>query len=90
MRNIRTIIILAITVALMATEARAQQVPLFNQYYYSGSLAYPSSTVFQENRYVSFVYRDQFGGLVGSPKNFAEPDKTDYQSVHSWGFRYSV
>ena len=71
MKNLRNIFILAFTLALIANSAQAQQVPLFNQYYYSGSLAYPSSTVFQENRYVSFVYRDQFGGLVGSPKNFA-------------------
>ena len=71
MKNFRNIFILAFTLALIANSAKAQQVPLFNQYYYSGSLAYPSGTVFQENRYVSFVYRDQFGGLVGSPKNFA-------------------
>ena len=71
MKNLRNIFILAFTLALIANSTKAQQVPLFNQYYYSGSLAYPSGTVFQENRYVSFVYRDQFGGLVGSPKNFA-------------------
>ncbi|KYG71137.1 type IX secretion system PorP/SprF family membrane protein [Roseivirga ehrenbergii] len=71
MKNFRNKFILVFTMALMAIGAKAQQVPLFNQYYYSGSLAYPSGTVFQENRYVSFVYRDQFGGLVGSPKNFA-------------------
>lgn len=71
MKNISRLFILVFTLALMATQVRAQQVPLFNQYYYSGSLAYPSTTVFQENRYVSLVYRDQFGGLVGSPKNFA-------------------
>jgi type IX secretion system PorP/SprF family membrane protein len=71
MKNLRNIFILAFTLALIAKESKAQQVPLFNQYYYSGSLPFPSSTVFQENRYLSLVYRDQFGGLVGSPKNFA-------------------
>ena len=57
--------------ALITSKLSAQQVPLYNQYYYSPSLVYPSGNVFQENRYVSFVYRDQFGGLVGSPKSFA-------------------
>ncbi len=71
MKSIIRIFIAAFTLALTAIEAEAQQVPLFNQYYYSGNLAYPSTTVFQENRYVSLIYRDQFGGLVGSPKNFA-------------------
>ncbi len=50
---------------------KAQQVPLFNQYYNVKSLAYPSATAFEQNRQISFVFRDQFGGLIGSPRNFA-------------------
>ncbi|GAB5526715.1 MAG: hypothetical protein Roseis2KO_45870 [Roseivirga sp.] len=49
----------------------AQQVPLFNQYYNIQSLAYTSTNAFEQNRQISFVFRDQFGGLIGSPRNFA-------------------
>lgn len=63
-------IIVMLALALIAGRAEAQQVPLYNQYYYAPSLAYPSGTVFGDTRYLSFVYRDQFGGLIGSPKNF--------------------
>lgn len=70
--NNNTIKVIAVLIlALITGKLNAQQVPLYNQYYYSPSLVYPSGNVFQENRYVSFVYRDQFGGLVGSPKSFA-------------------
>ena len=71
MKNIRNKFILAFTMALIAVGAKAQQVPLYNQYYNAATLAYPSGEVFQEHRYISLVYRDQFGGLVGAPKNFA-------------------
>ncbi|WP_286756138.1 PorP/SprF family type IX secretion system membrane protein [Roseivirga sp. UBA838] len=71
MKNIRNKFILAFTMALIAVGAKAQQVPLYNQYFNAGTLAYPSGAVFQEHRYISLVYRDQFGGLVGAPKNFA-------------------
>lgn len=50
---------------------KAQQVPLFNQYYNVKSLAYTSANAFEQNRQISFVFRDQFGGLIGSPRNFA-------------------
>jgi type IX secretion system PorP/SprF family membrane protein len=70
MKNISIRIIAVFFLALIAGELRAQQVPLYNQYYYAPSLAYPSGAVFGDTRSVSFVYRDQFGGLVGSPKNF--------------------
>lgn len=71
MKNIRNKFILVFTMALIAIGAKAQQVPLYNQYFNAGTLAYPSGAVFQEHRYISLVYRDQFGGLVGAPKNFA-------------------
>ncbi|GAB5525206.1 MAG: hypothetical protein Roseis2KO_30780 [Roseivirga sp.] len=71
MKNIARQLIVIFFLALMAGQVYAQQVPLFNQYYYSPSLAYPSGTVFEENRYLHLVFRDQFGGLIGSPKNFA-------------------
>ncbi|WP_273277411.1 PorP/SprF family type IX secretion system membrane protein [Roseivirga sp.] len=71
MKNIRNKFILVFTMALMAIGAKAQQVPLYNQYFNAGTLAYPSGAVFQEHRYISLVYRDQFWGLVGAPKNFA-------------------
>lgn len=71
MKNISKIFILVLLVALASTKAQAQQVPLFNQYYHAGSLVNTAGTVFDNQRYLSFVYRDQFGGLVGSPKNFA-------------------
>ena len=64
-------IFVMLLLALIAGKAQAQQVPLYNQYYYSPSLAYPSATVFGDQRYASFVYRDQFGGLLGAPQNFA-------------------
>ncbi len=54
-----------------AMSLKAQQVPLFNQYYNAKSLAYPSATVFDQSRQISLVFRDQFGGLIGSPRNFA-------------------
>jgi len=64
--------LLALTIAILGiTDAQGQQVPLYGQYYYAPSLAYPSSSVFKQDRYVSLMFRDQFGGLVGSPKNFA-------------------
>lgn len=50
---------------------KAQQVPLFNQYYNLKSLVYTSANAFEQNRQISFVFRDQFGGLIGSPRNFA-------------------
>ena len=64
-------ILAVVILTLAAVEIRAQQTPLFNQYYLAESLAYTSSTVFEKDRYFRFVYRDQFGGLVGAPKNFA-------------------
>lgn len=71
MKNIRNKFILVFTMALIAIGAKAQQVPLYNQYFNAGTLAYPSGAVFQEHRYISLVYRDQFGGLIGAPKSFA-------------------
>ena len=71
MKNFTQRFILVFTMALVAMSLKAQQVPLFNQYYYTSSLAYPSATVFQEQRYLSLVYRDQYGGLLGAPQNFA-------------------
>jgi len=56
---------------LMTSRIEAQQVPLFNQYFQTESFAYASSTVFQEERYISLAYRNQFGGLVGAPSNYA-------------------
>ena len=49
----------------------AQQITLFNQYYNINSLIYTSANAFEQNRQISFVFRDQFGGLIGSPRNFA-------------------
>lgn len=71
MKNISNIFILVFILAFTANEARAQQVPLFNQYYNASSLVNTAGAVFENHRYLSFVYRDQFGGLIGSPKNFA-------------------
>ncbi|PIQ49313.1 MAG: hypothetical protein COW03_05815 [Cytophagales bacterium CG12_big_fil_rev_8_21_14_0_65_40_12] len=71
MKNTKAKFIMVFILALIAIKAKAQQVPLFNQYYYSPSLAYSSGTVFEEDRYISLIFRDQFGGLIGSPKNFA-------------------
>ena len=62
--------ITALIFIMSVGKSNAQQVPLYNQYYYAPSLAFPSSNVFQENRQLSLMYRDQFAGLIGSPKNF--------------------
>ncbi len=64
-------ILALLTVAVICNRVEAQQVPLFNQYFQTESFAYASSTVFQQERYISLVYRDQFGGLIGVPRNFA-------------------
>jgi len=90
MKNLRNIFILVFTLALIVKESKAQQVPLFNQYYYSGSLAFPSGTVFLENRYLSLVYRDQFGGLVGSPKNFALAYNTAIKGRKAFSFNIAT
>ncbi len=71
MKNIYGKFVVLFILTLWVGEARAQQVPLFNQYYYAGNIAYPSGNVFEENRYLHLVFRDQFGGLIGSPRNFA-------------------
>lgn len=71
MKNLYVKFVAIFILTLLVSEVRAQQVPLFNQYYYAGNIAYPSSNVFEENRYLHLVFRDQFGGLIGSPKNFA-------------------
>ncbi len=71
MKNLYVKFVALFILALSVSEAKAQQVPLFNQYYYAGNIAYPSGNVFEENRYLHLVFRDQFGGLIGSPKNFA-------------------
>lgn len=71
MKNIYGKFVVLFILTLLVSEVRAQQVPLFNQYYYAGNIAYPSGNVFEENRYLHLVFRDQFGGLIGSPKNFA-------------------
>lgn len=71
MKNIYVKFVAIFILALSVSEARAQQVPLFNQYYYASNIAYPSGNVFEENRHLHLVFRDQFGGLIGSPKNFA-------------------
>lgn len=70
LRTQLTLFLITLLVAV-APKAEAQQVPLYNQYYYSGTIAFPSASPFAEARYLSFVYRDQFGGLVGAPTNFA-------------------
>lgn len=67
-----TLLLAAIFFMVGATMTlKGQQVPLFNQYYNVKSLAYPSANAFEKNREISFVFRDQFGGLIGSPRNFA-------------------
>ncbi len=71
MKNIYGKFVVLFILTLWVSEVRAQQVPLFNQYYYAGNIAYPSGNVFEENRYLHLVFRDQFGGLIGSPRNFA-------------------
>lgn len=71
MKNIYGKFVALFILTLLVGEVRAQQVPLFNQYYYAGNIAYPSGNVFEEDRYLHLVFRDQFGGLIGSPKNFA-------------------
>lgn len=71
MKNFSRQLVVFFFLALIATEVKAQQVPLFNQYYNVNSLAYTSGNAFSQDRQVSFVFRDQFGGLIGSPRNFA-------------------
>lgn len=71
MKNIYAKFVAILLLTLTVSEVKAQQVPLFNQYYNASNIAYPSGNVFEENRYLHLVFRDQFGGLVGSPKNFA-------------------
>ena len=61
----------AISMMMGTNQVMAQQVPLFNQYFNANSLAYPSAGVFTDRGMFSLIYRDQFGGLVGSPQNYA-------------------
>ena len=71
MKNFRKTFIIVFIAALLAIQAKAQQVPLYNQYYHANSLINTAGAVFENQRYLSFVYRDQFGGLLGAPRNFA-------------------
>lgn len=71
LKNISIQLAVIFFLILASGEARAQQIPLFNQYYNTGSLAYPSANVLAKKRQLSLIYRDQFGGLVGAPRNYA-------------------
>lgn len=65
--NIRKAVIVVL-VLVFANALKAQQVPLFNQYFTSPFLAYPSAIAFAENPNLSLIYRGQWSGLEGAPK----------------------
>ena len=50
---------------------KAQQVPLYNQYFQQRFLAYASQSAFVERPSLSVVYRGQFSGVEGAPKAYA-------------------
>ena len=56
---------------VMGAQLKAQQVPLFNQYYNNNFLAYPSTAGFNEEPRLSLIYRGQWSGLEGSPAGYA-------------------
>lgn len=70
MRYIKHLMVLSFLMLLSVT-SKAQQVPLFNQYFQNQFLAYPSTASFTQRPSLSLIYRGQFSGLEGSPETFA-------------------
>lgn len=56
---------------VMSQVTKAQQVPLFNQYYRTNFLAYPSTAGFNVDPRLSVIYRGQWSGLEGAPRGIA-------------------
>lgn len=56
---------------VMGADLKAQQVPLFNQYYNNTFLAYPSTAGFNTEPRLSLIYRGQWSGLEGAPAGYA-------------------
>ena len=74
MRNLNNLFRATISVFVMLVLAqglKAQQVPLFNQYFNNGFLQYPSVAGFADQPRLSLIYRGQFSGLEGAPSTFA-------------------
>ena len=63
--------LIILLILFITIESKAQQVPLFNQYFNIPSLGYASSSAFIERPSMSFVYRGQWSGQEGSPSNLA-------------------
>jgi type IX secretion system PorP/SprF family membrane protein len=62
---------LLLALMILSIGLKAQQVPLYNQYFQQKFLAYPSSSAFVERPALSVIYRGQFSGIEGAPKAYA-------------------
>jgi type IX secretion system PorP/SprF family membrane protein len=62
---------LLLALMLLSIGLKAQQVPLYNQYFQQKFLAYPSASAFSERPALSVIYRGQFSGIEGAPKTYA-------------------
>jgi type IX secretion system PorP/SprF family membrane protein len=62
---------LLLVLMLLSIGLKAQQIPLYNQYFQQKFLAYPSASAFAERPALSVIYRGQFSGIEGAPKTYA-------------------
>uniref|UniRef100_UPI0040475285 PorP/SprF family type IX secretion system membrane protein n=1 Tax=Roseivirga sp. TaxID=1964215 RepID=UPI0040475285 len=62
---------LLLALMTLSNGLKAQQVPLYNQYFQQRFLAYASQSAFVERPALSVVYRGQFSGIEGAPKAYA-------------------
>jgi type IX secretion system PorP/SprF family membrane protein len=62
---------LVIVFITLSVSLKAQQVPLYNQYFQRATLAYPSAALFENRPALSVIYRGQFSGLEGAPEAYA-------------------
>ena len=56
---------------VVGAQVKAQQVPLFNQYYNNTFLAYPATAGYNTEPRLSLIYRGQWSGLEGAPAAYA-------------------
>jgi len=64
----RKFVFLIVLMAMMGSGLRAQQLPLYSQYYFNPILYNPASAGSSERFEMSLIYRNQWTGLEGAPK----------------------
>lgn len=83
MKNLKYPFILILTVA-MASNARAQQDPMYNQYIFNAYTINPAEAGIRAYGTASFLHRWQWVGVKGAPSTSSMGVETSFRS--NWGF----